>query len=221
MDLKQESRRRKTLSVTRAWKIGGLAKKEQKKAGWGSSVLEQLAARSFKGIDCAAILLQLVRLHDRWSIKQAQLADRIGVKVRDLPNLLAFDASPAERREMETNPAIRRRVGKRLKLQRQIFAEIEAGELTGFRVRERISTLRKQHANLWPVGSQKVLRLRGHRAACEQIEAFRSAMKASKSALLRDASKVSKDVKNAIGELMFEIEGKLEALVAKVKLLDQ
>ncbi|MBE7463018.1 MAG: hypothetical protein HS116_05920 [Planctomycetes bacterium] len=220
MDLKQESRRRKTLSVTRAWQIGGMAQKEQEKCGWGNAALAQLAVRRFEGIGSAAILLQLVRLHDRWSIKQAQLADRIGVKLRDLPNLLAFDASPAERREMASNPAIRRRVSKRLKLQQQIFAEIKAGNLSGYRVRERVSELRKRHAYLWSSGSQKVLVLRAHRATRERIIAFIDTLRAAKRGVLRSAGKIGQDEKTVMGELMHEIDCKLESLLAMLALLD-
>lgn len=210
-----------SLSATRAWKIGGMAKQEQEKASWGRKVLQQLAARGFEGVGSAAYLLLMVRLHDRWSYEKAREAERIGVKVRDLPNLLAFDASPAERRQLESDPAVRQRVEERLKLQRQVFAEIEAGELAGNQVRERVSALRKQHAALWPAGSQKLLKLRSHRATREKTLVFLNELKSSKGILLHEAGKVSQDEKRSLGELMQEIESMLKSLVAKVALLDR
>lgn len=198
-----------------------MAKQEQEKAGWGKKILEQLAAQRFEGIGSAAILLQTVRLRDRWPFEKAQEADRIGVKVRDIPNLLAFDASPAERRQIETNPKVRMRVEKRLKLQLQVFQEIEAGKLAGNQVRERVAALRKQHANLWPAGSQKLLALRDHRATRERTEAYLVALKSSKVLLLRDAGRVSQELQHSIGEQLRGIEGLLGSFVAQVALLDR
>lgn len=209
------------LTVTRAWKIGGLARKEREQAGWGNAVLEQLAARGFEGIGSAAFLLLFVRLHDRWPVEKAREAERIGVKLRDLPNLLAFDGSPAERRQLESDPAVRQRVEERLRLQEQIFAEIEAGTLRGNQVRERVAALRKQHANLWPAGSQKMLALRDHRATRERTEAYLGALKSSKTLLLRDAGRVSREMQRSMREQVRAIEGQLASFVAQVALLDR
>ncbi|MCW8129372.1 MAG: hypothetical protein KIS92_03225 [Planctomycetota bacterium] len=217
----RNSHMREAVSVSRAWKVGGLAKKEQEKAGWGNGVLLQLAARRFEGLGSAAILLQMVRLNDRWPLEKAQEADRVGVKLRDLPNLLAFDASPAERREMGTNPAIRQRVEKRLRLQQQVFAEIEAGELKGNQVRERVAAIRKQHPDLWPAGSQKLLALRDHRATRERTVAYLDALKSSKALLLRDAGKISPELQHSMHEQVRAIEGLLGSFVAQVALLDR
>lgn len=215
------SHKKEVMSVTRAWQIGGLAKKEQEKAGWGNGVLQQLAARQFEGIGSAAILLQTVRLKDRWPFEKAREVERIGGKFREVPHLLTFDASPAERRQLETNPLIRQRVEKRLKLQQQVFAEIEAGKLSGNQIRERVAALRKQYSDLWPAGSQKLLTLRDHRATRERTDAYLGALKSSKALLLRDAGKVSRELQQSLNEQVHAIEGLLGSFVAQVALLDR